>query len=237
MKAKLAMLVCFFAGIVSLTAANAWADEPPDWLVEAAKLPTPAYDVRDVPAVVLRNEEVVSVGADGTIITTDRIAIRVLTREGRDYALARAVYETDSEKVTDINAWLVRKTGPLKSYGKKETVDMILADNDLYDEARKKFISGYDDADVGDVFGYETVVQSKQIFSQFQFDFQRHLPVVWSGFEPNLPDGWKAEGVTLNRAKIEPFVSGNSYQLAASESTADQTRISKSRFPTAWPQD
>ncbi|HEY2865906.1 MAG TPA: DUF3857 domain-containing protein [Pyrinomonadaceae bacterium] len=211
MKAKLAMLVCFCAGIVSLTAANAWADEPPNWLVEAAKLPTPAYDVRDVPAVVLRNEEVVSVGADGTIITTDRIAIRVLTCEGRDYALARAVYETDSEKVTDINAWLVRKTGPMKIYGKKETVDMILADNALYNDARKKFISGYDDADVGDVFAYETVVQSKQIFSQFQFDFQENLPVVWSGFQLGLPDGWKADAVTLNRAKIEPVVSGNSY--------------------------
>ena len=205
------MLGCFCAAILALTTATVRADEPPNWLVEAAKLPTPTYDVRDVPAVVLRNEEIVSVAADGTIITTDRIAIRLLTREGRDYALARVVYETDSEKVTDIDAWLVRKTGPMKSYGKKETVDMILADNDLYNDARKKFISGYNDADVGDVFGYETVVQSKQIFSQFQFDFQENLPVVWSGFQLSLPDGWKADAVTLNRSKVEPVVSANSY--------------------------
>ena len=211
MRTRSVVFLCSLAGIFVIAASTARADNPPDWLTEAAKVATPVYDVKGVPAVFLKKEESVSVAADGTVIKTDRVALRVLTREGRDYALARVVYETDSEKITDINAWLVRKTGPMKSYGKKETVDMILADNDLYNEARKKFISGYDDADVGDVFGYETVVQSRGIFSQFEFDFQQNLPVVQSGFRLSLPDGWKAEGVTLNRAKIEPAISGNSY--------------------------
>ena len=198
-------------GVVVLSAANANADEPPAWLVEAAKLPTPTYDIKDVPAVILRNEEIVTVSPNGTVVTTDRVAIRLLTRDGRDYAVARAIYETDSEKVMDVSAWLVRKNLPVKTYGKKETVDAILASNDLYDEVRKKYISGYDDSDVGDVFGYETVVQSKQVFSQFQFEFQEHLPVVWSGFQLSLPEGWKAEAVTLNRLKVEPLVNGSSY--------------------------
>lgn len=202
------LLALSFIFLVSSAKAD---DPPPQWLQEAARLSTPAYDIKDVSAVVLRNEESITVESGGTVTRTVRFALRILVREGRREAIARAVYETDSEKVRDIGAWLIRKSGPNKNYGKKETVDVAMVANDLYNEARVKYISAEEEAAEGDVFGYEIVTQQKQIFSQFHFEFQERLPVMFSQFNLNLPGGWKAESVTFNKAKVEPSINGTTY--------------------------
>jgi len=200
-----------FIFLFALATFAAGGDTPPSWLLDDARIKVPAYDVKDVPAVVLRSEEHVSVTSDGTVIRTVRYAVRILLREGRAEAIARAVYEKDGGKVTGMSAWLIRASGQNKTYGKKETIDVSLADDDVYDESRLKFISGKEDADAGDVFGYETVQERKTVFSQFQFFFQDDLPTIYSRFSMDLPSGWKAESVTFNRPKIEPSVNGTSY--------------------------
>lgn len=202
-------ILAFF--LLVLFSASVRADDPPQWLVEASKLTVPSYEIKDVPAAVLRKEENVSVSSDGTVTRTTRYAIKILTSEGKEDAVARAIYETDSEKIKDLNAWLIRKTGPTKAYGKKEAIDMVLSDNDLYNEARVRFVDASKEVLEGDVFGYETVSESKSIFSQFQFHFQYDLPALYSSFNLNLPAGWRAESVTFNTAKVEPAVSGTSY--------------------------
>src|SRR5690606_14474586 len=106
----------------------------------------PSFEIRDVPAVVLRKEESVQIASDGTVIRTIRGAIRVLTKSGREYAYAQAVYTTDSDKVKDLDAWLIRKAGTVTDYGKKEAVDMALLTNDLYNEARRRVIDASNDA-------------------------------------------------------------------------------------------
>ena len=212
MIAKMLCSVVLLAVFVLFQAMPVRADSsPPQWLREAAAQMTPVYEIKDVPAVVLRNEEFIRVESDGTVTRTVRYAMRILVREGREDAFAKAVYETDTEKVRDINAWLIRKSGTAKDYGKKDTVDIALAENDLYNEAREKVISAVSDAAEGDVFGYETVTQSRSIFSQFEFRFQNRLPVLISQFELDLPSGWRADSVTFNKAKVEPAVNGSSY--------------------------
>ena len=202
----LAIAFCLF------TAIDVRADDPPpSWLVNAAKITTPSYDPKTVNAVVLYKEENVTVASDGTVTRVAKFAVRILVREGRREALARVVYTNGSEKVRDITAWLIRRSGPTKYFGKKETIDIALANNDLYNEARAKIISATDDAEEGDVFGYETVTEERTVFSQFQYSFQDDLPTISSKFNLNLPSGWRAESVTLNKQKVEPVVSGTSY--------------------------
>lgn len=220
------------------------ADGPPQWLVDAAAMVSPTYQIKDVPAVVLKKEETVTVDSDGTVTTTFRYAVRILVREGRNEAVARAVYETDSEKVRGIDAWLIRKDGPAKTFGKKETLDASLVDDDVYSESRLKLISASDEAAAGDVFGYETVTQRKSIFSQLQFAFQTRLPVLVSQISLNLPSGWKAESVTFNKTKVEPTVNGSSYtwqlrdlqpinfEAASPGSAALSPRVAISFYPT-----
>lgn len=207
LKIFLFLIIVFTVNISAVLA----DDDVPAWLQEAAKLRSPVYALKNTPGVVLRNEEIVTVNADGTVTTINRYAVRLLVGEGRKEAVARAVYETDSEKVRDIKAWLIRRSGLTKSYGKKETADIALAQNDLYNEARIKLIDGSDDAGEGDVFGFETVSEKRTIFSQFDFQFQDDLPSLYSRFSLNLPDGWKADSKTLNYAPVSPVVSGSSY--------------------------
>jgi len=206
---KRSQVLIFFSAV--LFASSVFADDPPQWLLEAARQGVPTYSVKDVPAVVLRNEENVTVSSDGTVVRTTRFAVRILIREGRDEAVARNVYQTDSEKIRDLNAWLIRRSGQPKNYGKKDTIDMALVSNDLYNEARVKLIDASEEANEGDVFGFETVSEEKKIFSQFQFWFQTDLPVLYSRFILSLPSGWRAEAVTFNKSKVEPSITGNNY--------------------------
>jgi hypothetical protein len=222
--------------------ALAVGDDAPSWLQQAASLQTPTYE-KDVPAVVLRDEAVVTISDDGKITTTATYAIRILTREGRYYATAREGYQTDSGKVREMHAWLIRPGSSPKDYGDKQTLDFAAVDNDVYNEARYKYISAAEDADAGMVFGYQTVTEERSAFNQTVWGFQGRLPVVSSRYELKLPSNWKALSVTFNHAKIEPSISGSTYswelhnlspiepEPASPEVTNLAPRIAISYFP------
>jgi hypothetical protein len=185
-------------------------DDTPLWLQQAATARTPAYE-KDVPAVVLHNEQRSTVTADGRIVTETSFAIRILLREGRRYAVAQEFYESDAGKVRDLHAWLIRPSVPVKKYGKDQTLDVIEDPNDVYNESRYKVIDAAEDADAGSVFGYETRTEERSIFSQDVWAFQNRLPTLLSRYVLTLPDGWNARSVTFNHANIEPVVSGSVY--------------------------
>lgn len=185
-------------------------DETPAWLRQAAGANTPAVG-KDVPAVVLLDETKVTVGADGRVTTINSYAVRVLNREGRNAARASEVYRTDSGKVRDMRAWLIRPSGEIKRYGKDQTIDMAMVDNDVYNEARVRVIDAEDDAEPGAVFGYESVTEERSVFTQFEWLFQHRLPVIISRCSFTVPANWRAESMTFNRANIEPTISGSTY--------------------------
>src|SRR2546423_13742024 len=66
-------------------------DDLPQWLRQAAATSLPSYG-KEVPAVVLLNEQSVKVEEDGRVITLQRSAVRILTREGRSLARADLLY-------------------------------------------------------------------------------------------------------------------------------------------------
>ncbi len=186
------------------------ADDVPSWLQQVASATAPSYD-KDVPAVVLLNEQRITVNDDGRVITSRRYAIRILNREGRSRAIAREIYQTDTGKVRDLRAWLIRATGKPTQYGKDKTLDIALALNDVYNEYRVKLISAEDDADAGNVFGFEVTSEDRSIFSQFDWDFQDRFPILSSRVTLELPRGWRATSLTFNRQAVEPVVVGTSY--------------------------
>ena len=104
----------FFPALLALACAfpvlAAVDDRAPAWLVAASKLPTPSFEIRDVPAVVLSKEESVQIASDGTVIRTIRGAVRILTRSGRGEAFAQAVtYGTDAAARCLYADWLVQQ--------------------------------------------------------------------------------------------------------------------------------
>ena len=186
-------------------------ESAPAWLQQAAKSVSPQYQ-KDVPAVVLYNEQTVNVGADGLLTITECYAMRLLTRDGKAYAEAGASYLQKSSKVREIRAWLLRPNSTTKYYGKDSVMDRISDPDDIYDEQRVKTIDASREADVDMVFGYVSVVEERPLFTQDRFGFQRRLPTLYSKYTLNLPGGWQATSITFNRPEIKPVINGTSYE-------------------------
>ncbi len=190
---------------------SALGDDAPAWLQQAAAATVPSYE-KDVPAVVLRKEQQVTISGDGKVTTVKTFAVRILLREGRGYAQAWAHYNTDGVKVTEIKAWLIRPATQVKRYGKDETIDAIENQDDIYNESRMKFIDASRDADAGSVFGYQTTTEERSVFSQDLFSFEHgRLPILVSRYSLTLPQGWRASSVSFNHPPMEPTVSGTNY--------------------------
>jgi hypothetical protein len=206
-----ALLLVAAAAAAAAARTPAAGDEVPAWLKTAAAASAPAYDPK-VPAVVLHHERQMTVEPDGRIVTTTSYAVRVLTREGRAQARAYEIYQTDTGKVRELRAWLLPPSGQVKKYGKDQTMDLALDDDDVYNEARYKVIDAEDDVEfTGTVFGFQAVSEERTVFTQTAWHFQHALPTLVSRFTLALPAGWRAAGVTFNHPEVAPAVAGSAY--------------------------
>ncbi len=196
--------------VVLATVCPALADDPPAWLRQAATITPPSY-AKEVPGVVLLDEQSTTVSSDAKLVSTENYAVRILTREGRRLAVARAFYLVSSGKLRDIKAWTVRPDGTFREYEKKSVLDLIADPDDVYNEGRIKVIDASDDVDAGYVFGYTIVSEDTTLFFQDSWMFQAHLPTLTSRFTLNLPKGWTASGLTFNAPEVKPQVNGSSY--------------------------
>lgn len=232
------------AGIALASPEISFAIDPPLWLREAARSPVPTLD-RNVPALVLLNDQRVTVDEEGRVLTATSYAVRVLTRAGRAAAEAGEVYRTDTGKVRDLHAWLIPSAGAAREYSKDDIADVALVNNDVYNEARVKRIAAGDEAQPGFVFGYESLSEDRAIFTQFEFQFQFGLPALLSRFTVSVPNGWRVESVTFNHDPIRPVIKGSAYtwqldnlgyvedEPASPELSSLVARVAVSVFPPA----
>ena len=192
----------------------------PTWLKQSATTQTPTY-AKDVPGVVLNNSQEITLGSDGKLITTENYAVKILLREGKGLAVARAFYLSSFSKVRDINGWIIRPDGSVKEYDKKSILDIIADPDDVYNEGRIKVIDASDDVDAGYIFGYTVVTEDKPLFYQDNWSFQERLPVMLSRYSLNLPSGWKASSITFNHSEGQTANQRLELRLGSSESRAD----------------
>jgi Domain of Unknown Function with PDB structure (DUF3857)/Transglutaminase-like superfamily len=201
----------FFIALFTSVSANPVDSGAPSWLRQAASATVPTTYEKNVKAVVLHNEQQVTLEGSGMLVTTENKAIKVLTREGRREAVALAFYLVSSGKVREMNAWLIRPDGSVKEYDKKSIIDQISDPDDVYNEGRLKIIDGSDDSDTGYVFGYTIVSEDRPLFYQDRWFFQDDLPTLMSRYTLNLPSNWNASSITFNYAEVKPQVNGTSY--------------------------
>src|SRR5215471_18020067 len=126
----LTRLLLFVAVMLAASVTTLAGDDVPAWLQQAATTSVPTYE-KTVSAVVLLNDQKITVTDDGHVTTTRMYAVRILNREGRSEAVAREIYHTDTGKVRELQAWLIRATGPPRHYGKDQTIDLALATDDV----------------------------------------------------------------------------------------------------------
>lgn len=210
MKVKLIIILTLLFLAAPVGATSSTADDAPIWVQQAAAIKVPTYD-KEVPAVVLVDDSMKTISPDGKVTEVYNYAIRILRREGREYARAQVGYIPDVGKVKEFRAWLIRPGSELKKYGKDETMDVAAELNDVYNEYRHRRIVGVDDADTGSVFAYSYTLEDRSVFSQDDWAFQGTLPVINSKYSLSLPEGWRADAVTFNHPNIEPRVNGTNY--------------------------
>ncbi len=185
-------------------------DDVPQWLRDAAAAPQATYD-RKVPAVVLLQEEQLTVDPSGKTETVKRGAVRILNRDGREDAAASMIYYTSTDKIKDFHGWILPASGTPIRYKKDRLIDAAAAANDVYNEVRLRYFAAGNDAQDGSVFGYEMSMESKTVFTQFPYVFQEGLPVVVSRLSLTLPAGWEVRSVTYNHAPVAPQAAGSTY--------------------------
>jgi hypothetical protein len=197
------------AAVTVLASHAAEAASAPRWLTEAARRPAAPIE-RDAEAVVLHDEEHVTVQSDGRIVRKRAFAVRVQTRGGARAATLREIYRTGSGEVRELKAWLLID-GAVTELGRKDIVDVALVDNDVYNEVRARSISAADQAAPGMVFGGESEKVESTVFAQIEWWLQSRWPVREARRSLTLPAGWQAQAVTLNRAPLTAAVEKNTH--------------------------
>ncbi len=205
------------AVLVAAHPAIGGATSPP-WLGEAAAAAlSPAQ--ASAPAVVLLDERTVTVSPDGDTSTRHIYAVKVNTREGRHAAVLSESYWTDGGKVRQARGWIIRPSGEVRDIEKNTVLDMTLAANDVYNEARQRVVSA-PDAEPGSVFGAEIVSEQRSVFTQFEWFPLDRWPVKTARLRLTVASGWKVTSTTFNHARIEPAVSGSSWTWEFAEAPA-----------------
>lgn len=196
-----------FAAVLCLPAIA--ADDSPAWVHEAAAAKLPQYPAK-VKTVVLLNEEQTTISDAGKFVTTTRSAVKILARQGVDVRFYEQ-YDSGGGKVKDFRAWMIAASGKVKKYGKDEILDVACAENDVYNECRRRLVSGKRDVEAGAVFAYEATVERLSFSNQVLFHFQDSSPVIMARFVLTTPAGWELKPVAFNGAPPKPQSAGDSH--------------------------
>jgi hypothetical protein len=202
-------IAALFVGFFIWTCAAWAADDTPAWLKDLTSITLPQYGPK-VSTVVLLNEEQNSIAESGRVTTVTRTVIKILSRSGADVSFLEQ-YDTGGDKVRDFRAWMIAPSGKVKKYGKDEIIDLACAENDVYNECRRRLVSGKRDAEPGAVFGYESTVERQLFSNQLRFHFQDSSPVKMARFSVTSPAGWEVKSSSFNGAPAGAAASAGTY--------------------------
>ncbi len=184
------------------------AEDAPSWVREAAAQTVPDYPSK-VTSVVLLQEEIVTVDADGRRVMRERGAVKILQPDGDSLRTYRT-YNVKNGRIRDFQGWLIPPGGKAVPYAKNRVIDVALSREYVYDEARAKVLE-CGAAAPGSVFAWEVTEEEKTVFTQDRFSFQGREPALISRFILNLPPAWEARGVVFNHEKLDPQLANGAY--------------------------
>lgn len=202
-------LYSFIAIAAAVTPWAAKADDTPGWLKELVSVNLQEYPAK-VNRVILLNDEHTTAADSGKLTTTTHTAIKILNRQGADVVLFDQ-YDSGGGKVRDFRAWMVAPSGKVKKYGKDEILDVACVENDVYNQCRRRLVSGKRDADAGSIFAYQSTIEYQSFSNQLEFHFQESSPVRLARFLITVPEGWELKSQSFNGAPAGRAPSGGEY--------------------------
>jgi len=181
----------------------------PQWGLDAAKTPTPAY-AKDAPAVVLFDEYLITVDDQNQAVERERFAVRILQPQGRMYAHCSAWYDVD-EKLDYFRSWTIAPDG--RQFQAMET-DFI--DHGAYAGAQMQFtervrIVNPPASDPGSIVVCEIEEHLRPYMSEEEWDIQTPIPVVFQALELALPPGGHYAESWRKFAAVKPVETGSNH--------------------------
>jgi hypothetical protein len=182
------LLLAALLVLAGLPAPAGWFGQKPvpQWGLDAYKTRTPDY-VKDAAAVILFDEYVETVDAQGRAVEREREAIRILKPQGRHHTCA-VVYDID-EKIDYFRVWTI--AADEKQYQAQDsdfteqgnTGDSIMLSTDKVRIAHPPAV------DVGATVFCESEELLKPYFQEKSWHIQDDIPVVFQALEVDLPPG------------------------------------------------
>lgn len=176
-------------GLLGTTAGASWFTKGlpvPDWGVQANKTATPEY-AKDSAAVILYDEYVETVDANGRATEREREAIRILKPQGRGNTCEVSYDET--EKVNYFRAWTI--TADEKTYQAQDTDFVEQGDTNIpiMLSSRKFRVAHPPAVDVGATIVCESEELMEPYIQEKDWHFQMGIPVVFQALEVDLSAG------------------------------------------------
>jgi transglutaminase-like putative cysteine protease len=206
------MIAATLLALVLFSLAGTSTAAPPEWVRQAATI-----SAGGSAATVVLDDVRVTYDANGRVRTTRRFAVRINDRAARDMAVLRELYLTESGKVREMRAWIVRTAGETRDLGNRDVLDIALVNNDVYNEVRARVIDASDDVRDGDLFAGESESEARLPFPQLEWTLQERWPVKSARRSLTVPDGWSAAAVTFNAPAVEPHREGAAFVWTMSD--------------------
>lgn len=175
-------------------------DNVPDWVMQAAHAPLPTYPAT-TRAVVLLDEEVLTVQPDGTATKHVRRAFKIVRPQGRECARAEVWSDVD-EKLNYLHAWSIGPDGRQYAARDKDFAEVGADESGMLYIAVKARVLHPPAADPGAVIAYEYEQKQRPYINEDEGYFQEDIPVLRFVFEVDLPPGWKYYAAWLRHAPV-----------------------------------
>ena len=189
-----------FLSALFLLAPALVAADVPDWVRVLAKQPAKTY-ADDVQGVILLQEQITTVKENGEIVQQGRLAIRVLTPDGRELAVHPVFYDSES-RVNYLHGWSITSKG--QEYESKDIMEQSVSSYEVYSDKKMKVIR-VPGVDVGSVVAFEWEQQERPYIFQNFWSFQWFLPVENSSYQLHLAHGWRFRSEWINHEASKPI--------------------------------
>ena len=201
-----ALLLCAFAALWPAAAQASKNVHVPDWVRQAAAVPTPHLRPHDG-AVVLLDQTEIAVDAQGRATVHRREAIRLLTAAGREYASYPLYYEQGS-KVHYLHSWTLGADEHEYQLDDKEEVDVsAVPEFAVFDSSRVRMAQA-EAAEPGAVVAFESEYQEAPYTTSWEFDVDRQIPVAAQTVTLTLPPGFRYHEGWAHMDAVKPVETG-----------------------------
>jgi hypothetical protein len=163
--------------------------DPPQWGVDAAKTRTPDY-AKDSAAVVLYEETLETVDAQGRAVERRRQVIRILKPQGRENYSNPCVVSYDvDDKINYFRAWTIAADEKRYQAQNSDFVEQGGTEVPIMLSTRKERFAVPPALEVGAVEICESEELMEPYFQEEDWGIQRGIPVLFEALEIDLPPG------------------------------------------------